>query len=135
MKRIFIILICIWAACQTGLAQSHDWEDPGVTQIHKLPGRASSFSFAGPGDAMSCDPSQSGRVLSLNGKWKFKFVPRPDEAPEAFWEQDLSNWDEIEVPSNWEMKGYGTAIYTNIIYPFVYDFRLDQVVFLTGFVN
>ncbi|MEM9896729.1 MAG: glycoside hydrolase family 2 TIM barrel-domain containing protein, partial [Bacteroidota bacterium] len=57
---------------------------------------------------------------SLNGIWKFNWVESPKERPIHFYgkEFDASGWDDIEVPSNWQMKGYGYPIYTNIKYPF-----------------
>lgn len=57
--------------------------------------------------------------LSLNGNWKFNWVKQPSERPANFYKMnyDVSAWKEIPVPSNWEMHGYGTPIYTNITYP------------------
>ncbi len=65
------------------------------------------------------DPNSSLR-LSLNGTWKFNYVGSTDERPSDFFRPgfDASDWDEIEVPSNWEMKGYGTPIYANDQQPF-----------------
>jgi beta-galactosidase len=57
----------------------------------------------------------------LNGNWKFHWVKQPSERPLDFYKTnfDVSSWKEIPVPSNWEMHGYGTPIYTNITYPFL----------------
>ena len=57
---------------------------------------------------------------SLNGNWKFNWVKQPSERPVDFYKKDydVSSWKEIPVPSNWEMLGYGTPIYTNYTYPF-----------------
>lgn len=59
-------------------------------------------------------------VLSLNGAWRYQFADSPDSAPTDFQasEFDDSGWDEIEVPSNVEMLGYGEPIYLNQHYPF-----------------
>jgi beta-galactosidase len=59
-------------------------------------------------------------VASLNGAWKFHWVKEPSERPLDFYKPEFStaNWKDIEVPSNWELKGYGTPIYTNVTYPF-----------------
>lgn len=59
-------------------------------------------------------PGGEGKKVSLNGIWKFGFLANGD------WEQ-VQTWDEIEVPSCWELKGYGAPNYTNINYPFPYD--------------
>lgn len=58
--------------------------------------------------------------MSLNGQWKFNYVGSPEERPLNFFEEDFdaSAWDDIDVPSNWEMKGYGTPIYCNVNSPF-----------------
>ena len=57
---------------------------------------------------------------SLNGAWKFHWAKEPGERPVNFYKPgyDVSSWKEIPVPSNWEMLGYGTPIYTNVTYPF-----------------
>lgn len=57
---------------------------------------------------------------SLNGQWKFKWVKEPKIRPMDFYktEFDVTSWDNIQVPSNWEMKGYGTPLYVNQDQPF-----------------
>ncbi len=57
---------------------------------------------------------------SLNGEWAFRLHASPESRARTFFEDDFDvrGWDRIAVPSNWEMKGYGTAIYANWRYPF-----------------
>jgi len=57
---------------------------------------------------------------SLNGKWKFKWVKKPSERYINFYcvDYDIREWDEIPVPSNWQMHGYGIPIYTDSKYPY-----------------
>ncbi len=59
------------------------------------------------------------RFQSLNGTWKFNLVSEPSQRPLTFFEEgfDVSGWDEIPVPSNWEMQGYDKPIYCNVEYP------------------
>ena len=59
------------------------------------------------------------RYQSLNGNWKFNLVSEPSQRPLTFFEEgfDDSQWDEIPVPSNWEMHGYDVPIYCNVEYP------------------
>ena len=59
------------------------------------------------------------RFQSLNGNWKFNLVSEPSQRPLTFFEEgfDDSQWDEIPVPSNWEMHGYDKPIYCNVEYP------------------
>ena len=61
----------------------------------------------------------SSRYISLNGKWKFNFCKDIKSIPKDFYKIDYKNesWDEIDVPSNWQIKGYGIPQYTNLIYP------------------
>ena len=71
-------------------------------------------------------PQRSGgdtRVISLNGSWKFQYADSPAARPRDFFEvaYDVSDWDEIPVPSNWERHGYGYPIYVNVPYPFDID--------------
>lgn len=64
--------------------------------------------------------TKSPYYMSLNGNWKFNWVKQPSERPVDFYKPtyNVSSWKEIPVPSNWEMLGYGTPIYTNITYPY-----------------
>ena len=59
------------------------------------------------------------RYQSLNGTWKFNLVSEPSQRPLDFFEQGFNaeGWDEIPVPSNWEMLGYDKPIYNNVEYP------------------
>ena len=59
------------------------------------------------------------RYLSLNGTWKFNLVSEPKLRPTTFFQEgfDVSKWDNIPVPSNWEMQGYDHPIYCNVEYP------------------
>jgi len=64
---------------------------------------------------------------SLNGNWKFNWVKKPSDRPVDFFEEnyDDSQWNEIPVPSNWQMYGYGIPIYRNIKYPL--SIKLDNI--------
>lgn len=104
----------------------NDWENERVFAINKEEGRATFIPFANA-EEMKQDPAykrpwertRSSRYLLLNGNWKFNWVKQPSERPVNFYQTnyDVSKWKEIPVPSNWEMQGYGTPIYTNITYP------------------
>ncbi len=118
LRNLFIMAFLVISIC-TLWAQSQEWENPAVTRINKLPARATSYSFPDLASALKVKQDESPFVLSLNGPWKFRYTDTPETAPDRFWTGYMSEWDEIEVPSNWEMQGYGTAIYTNIQYPFL----------------
>ena len=105
-----------------------DWENPAIFAINKLDGHPTYIPFAEL-DEMVTDPAfdkpwlrtKSSRYMLLNGKWKFNWSKKPDERPANFYKPayDVSGWDDIDVPSNWEMQGYGTPIYTNVTYPYM----------------
>ena len=63
--------------------------------------------------------SQSSSFKLLNGNWYFHFVSEPSQRPESFYKEDydVSSWETIPVPSNWEMQGYDRPIYANVEYP------------------
>lgn len=96
----------------------NDWENPEINGLNREPARVTMFSYSSEMDAKTCDRNKSDRILSLNGTWDFYFSPTPEGAPDNFYKSDVKGWKTLEVPSNWELKGYGTAIYTNIKYPF-----------------
>ncbi len=108
-------------SAQTSNQSNPDWENPHVFGINKEPARASYTPYADEKAALGEEPSSL--TESLNGTWKFNWVKRPELRPMDFYkpEYDVSGWKEIPVPSNWEMQGYGTPIYTNITYPFKRD--------------
>ncbi|MEE8573384.1 MAG: glycoside hydrolase family 2 TIM barrel-domain containing protein, partial [Gemmatimonadota bacterium] len=87
------------------------------------PARATFIPFADKASALSRDPGRSPFVQSLNGPWKFHWVSDPADRPPDFFRADFDDgsWDEIPVPSNWELLGYGIPIYTDIPYPFPPD--------------
>ena len=97
----------------TALAQEpHDWENPAVLGINKLPYHA---TLQLPSKWKECK-----EIVSLDGEWLFHWSPNPDERPVGFEKEDFDNslWNKIKVPGNWQLQGFGTPIYTNIQYPF-----------------
>ena len=109
-------------------SSTNDWENERVFAVGKLPGHVTFIPFASDAEMVS-DPSyelpwnrtESSRYMLLNGKWKFNWVADPNNRPVGFQapKYDVSGWNEIDVPSNWEMKGYGTPLYSNSTYPFL----------------
>ena len=111
-KLKFLILACIgvpfWAMAQ------NDWENLGVLQRNREESHTYYIPFDNEGQAVNWQVERSSRYRSLNGNWKFHWVAKPADRPLDFWhtDYDVSSWDDIPVPSNWEMKGYGIPIYT-----------------------
>ena len=98
----------------------HDWEDRNLTNINRLEARTLLVPYLDRQDAAAGDKTQSSFYKTLNGVWKFGFFPNPQSATEGFQEEDanLDDWDDIVVPSNWQMESYGHPHYTNVQYPF-----------------
>lgn len=120
MMKLFstISIFLLTILCATAFAQK-DWENEHVIEVNKLKSRVQSYSYKNANDALT-GIREKARMISLNGTWKFNFVEDDDQRPSDFMAANFEgkDWDEIEVPSNWELKGYGQPIYTNIVYPF-----------------
>ncbi len=98
-------------------------ENEQVLSINKEPYHATLMPYKDRSEALVANRRASTWARSLNGQWKFHWVPRPEERPVDFYKPDfdVSSWKEISVPSNMEVQGYGTPIYTNFTYPFKKD--------------
>lgn len=99
----------------------NDFENPSLVCRHRLPPRA---AFAHYPDSQSSQGSATSPwVLSLNGPWRFAYAGTVAEAPAEFWRDDFdsSEWSYLDVPSCWQMRGYGHPQYTNVVYPFPVD--------------
>ncbi|WP_346860767.1 sugar-binding domain-containing protein [uncultured Draconibacterium sp.] len=103
---------------QPAIYNVEPWENPLINGVNREPARATAYSFETIDDALSCNRSNSSRVQLLNGEWDFHFALKPADAPADFYKSRVSGWDKIEVPSNWEMKGYDIPIYKSSVYPF-----------------
>ena len=97
------------------------WEDPTVVQINKEAPRAAYIPYATEEQARKDDQWASPFLQSLNGKWKFHLAQNLKERPYWFFKDDydISDWAEIDVPSNWELQGFDYPIYVNSDYPYV----------------
>jgi len=101
-----------------GIYDAEPWEDPLVCGINRESARATAYSFSAVKDALTCDRKNTNRILMLNGYWDFSFAIKPSDAPVDFYKRRVRGWEKIEVPSNWELKGYDIPIYKSAVYPF-----------------
>ena len=100
-----------------------EWQSPDSVAVNKLQPHAWFFSFRNIDEARKVLPENSSYWKSLNGMWKFHWAPNPDERPKDFFrtDYDVSKWDDIKVPMNWNMAGlqrdgknkYGDPLYSN----------------------
>ena len=114
MKHLVVVsmMLCAWIGT---MAQTHDWENPAVLGINKLPYHA---TLQLPSKWKECK-----EIISLDGEWQFHWSKDPDSRPADFYREDfdVSLWDKIKVPGNWQLQGFGKPIYVNMQYPFHRD--------------
>jgi len=86
----------------------NEWEDQAVFQVNRLPARSS---------LLPADPASR---LSLDGDWRFNWVPEPSASPSGFEQPayDVGAWETFPVPANWETRGKGTPVYLSSGYAF-----------------
>lgn len=109
--KIYTLLFGLLLPIQPSAQTVHDWENHHVLQINREPARATFTPFhAQKGDCSIC----------LDGTWKFRWTPVPDERIVEFYQTDFNDkdWVGFPVPANWEVNGYGTPIYVSAGYPF-----------------
>src|SRR5690554_304970 len=122
--RRFFYLACILFFATNLLAQDRaphpELENPAIQGINKELPRASFVSYNNREVALQNNKLNSSQFISLNRTWKFKFVTGVSNRIKEFAAPNsgLSEWNEIKVPSNMEIEGYGYPIYTNVSYEF-----------------
>lgn len=112
--KIYTLLFGLLLPIQPSAQTVHDWENHHILQINREPARAAFTPFhAQKGDCSIC----------LDGTWKFRWTPVPDERIVEFYQTDFNDkdWVGFPVPANWEVNGYGTPIYVSAGYPFKID--------------
>lgn len=101
--------------------ENPEWENPEIFQINREEPRSTYYYYASEESALAASGWQkSPYYKSLNGTWQFYYADSVQARPINFYKKDFSTagWDTIEVPSNWEMQGFGLPIYTNVKYVF-----------------
>ena len=96
-----------------------EWQDPAIVGVNKEPPHATFTSYPDEALARAGKRETSPYYRSLNGDWKFHWVPKPADRPVDFYRPgfDDAAWKSIRVPSNWQFEGYDVPIYVNIPYP------------------
>jgi beta-galactosidase/beta-glucuronidase len=122
MNNGFLTLACLFLFSTMLNAQTseNDWENPKVIGVNKEDPHCTLMPYNSERNARRFVAKKSENFISLNGNWKFKWLSDYHQSHTNYFtkEFDDQKWKEIEVPSNWQLKGYGIPIYTNIRYPF-----------------
>ncbi|MDO8897688.1 MAG: hypothetical protein Q7V19_08555, partial [Bacteroidales bacterium] len=119
MHKYFFVFLVWTISLLNAFGQRAEWENERINEINKIAAHSSYTPYSSVEQAMRDIPSESPYYLNMNGVWKFNWVKHPDLRPVNFYQEafDISYWDDLFVPSSWQMKGYGIPIYTNITYP------------------
>lgn len=99
-----------------------EWNNnPEIFQLNRMKAHVQIMNYDTLEKAIEGHRYSSNNIMSLNGKWKFSFAENPDKKEDSFYKEEYNTekWDEIEVPSNWQLKGYDYPQYTDSTYPWV----------------
>ncbi|GIZ09721.1 glycoside hydrolase family 2 TIM barrel-domain containing protein [Flavobacterium sp. UMI-01] len=132
MTKYFYLLIVSSFGLYSGTAQEKtvynapkwenpEWENPEIFQMNREEPTASFYRYPSTQEALKNESwNNSSMYQSLNGTWNFYYAENVSQRPTDFYKEDFSlkGWSTIQVPSNWEMKGFGIPVYTNRIYMF-----------------
>ena len=116
MKKKIIATTLAFAVCGCwAQTEVRNWENPAVLGINKLPYHA---TLQLPSRQKECK-----EIVSLDGQWLFRWSKDPESRPVGFEREDydVSGWDHVTVPGNWQLQGFGKPIYVNMKYPFHRD--------------
>jgi len=121
-KKIFCIVLVVTLGSVIN-AQVPDWENEAVFRINKEAPHCTIMPCENESKAQKGQWQRSKYYKLLNGDWKFNWSPDPASRPADFYktDYDVSTWDDISVPANWQLQGYGTPVYANTVYTFKKD--------------
>lgn len=96
------------------------WENHQIDGINRMPARAHFLTFQSKEKALLNNNRYTHAFKNLNGVWKFMFLDAPEYSPEGFFNSDfdVTKMDDITVPGNWQLQGYGKMHYSDLWYNF-----------------
>lgn len=120
MKKTVLFLACLLSAMQSIAQTLPYWQDVQTVAVNKEYPRASFMTYDDRNAALSLKYENSKYYSLLNGTWKFFFADSYKDIPDNITSPDINtaSWHDIQVPGNWEVQGFGIAIYTNHGYEF-----------------
>jgi beta-galactosidase len=125
MKGFSILFILLFFLNETIVSQevefdSLDWQNPAIFEKGQTAPHAFHIPYTTKQAALKNRFSKCKNYRLLNGNWKFKWVETPATVPENFWgiDFDVTEWDEIAVPSNWQLEGFGHPKFRNVALSF-----------------
>ena len=125
MTSVLLSLIAVSSAQErTFLNNIYEFlENTSVFELNQEDGHTPLVPYSTVNEALNNDFKKAASCLSLNGIWKFHYSDTPEGAPADFFKVGFNDkkWDTINVPSNWEMKGYGDPLFRNVTTPFHAD--------------
>lgn len=120
LKKFTTALFIFLMASDFSFAQLNEWNgNPSVFGVNVLKPHATSMPYSSMDEAIKGDRRGSEWYQTLAGTWKFHHVDKPSERHTSFFEDsfDASGFDDLIVPSSWQLYGYDKPIYTNVTYP------------------
>ena len=128
-KSVLLLMSGAMILISPDLNAQNEWNDVNITKVNREEAKTISISFADEQQVTTLRTEESPYYMSLNGVWKFKWVPEPEQKPETFYETsfDVNSWENIDVPAVWQLYGlrnnkkWDPPLYTNITYPFTYN--------------
>ena len=114
VRRLLLLVLCCFSSTLAVEGQK-PWNDLKVMEENKLAPHTNVIPYADEESVERLAYLESPWCSSLNGVWKFKYVERPADVPSKFYKKkyDVSKWQEINVPGNIELQGYGVPVYVN----------------------
>lgn len=116
----FLVIFFFTITMVSAQNSRNEWENETVISWNKERPHTPFMLYEREEDVRNDEYSTSPYYQTLNGDWKFNYVDKPSMRPLDFYDPAFNDasWKAITVPSNWELKGFGIPIYTNIRYPF-----------------
>ena len=125
MKKHFVTGLFAVLAMTANAQSFKEWQDPEINAVNRAPMHANYFAYESTEAAIKGIKEKSSNFMTLNGTWKFNWVPNADARPTDFWQPEFNDkgWNAMPVPGVWELNGFGDPIYVNVGYAWREQFR------------